>query len=60
MAKIMVSFKEKEADLYNLVKSQGDQSNFIKDALKYYLQNKQNPVQGRRVQDNQFAEIMDL
>lgn len=39
-AKILVSFKEKEIDLYEMVKNQGDQSNFVKDALKFYLQNR--------------------
>jgi hypothetical protein len=40
VAKILISFKQKEMDLYVLVKSQGDQSNFIKDALKFYLWHK--------------------
>lgn len=40
MAKVIVSFKAKEMDLYELVKSQGDQSNFIKDALKFYIASK--------------------
>lgn len=37
MAKVLVSFKQKEMELFNLVKAQGDQSNFIKEALKFYL-----------------------
>lgn len=40
MAKIIVSFKEKEKELYELVNAQGDKSNFIKDALKFYIASK--------------------
>lgn len=39
MGKIIVSFKKNEEGLYDLVNSKGDKSNFIKDALKFYLQN---------------------
>lgn len=52
MAKIIVSFKEKEKDLYEIIKQQGDQSNFIKDALKFYLANKKEcmPVYNNRTE----------
>lgn len=40
MAKVLVSFKGKEQELYNIVAEQGDKSNFIKDALKFYLKHK--------------------
>ncbi|MDF2889808.1 MAG: hypothetical protein K0R80_175 [Clostridia bacterium] len=40
MAKVLVSFKQKEQDLFNKVSEQGDKSNFMKDALKFYLKHK--------------------
>jgi hypothetical protein len=35
--KIQVSFKRTEKHLYDMVAEQGDMSNFMKDALKFYL-----------------------
>jgi hypothetical protein len=44
MAKILVSFKKKEKELYDAVLEQGDKSNFIKDALKFYLKHKDQKI----------------
>lgn len=37
--KITVSFKAKEIELYNYIKKQRSPSNFIKDAIEYYIKN---------------------
>lgn len=60
MAKIIVSFKEKEQGLYDLVKSQGDQSNYMKDALKYYISHKKEnaPVVKTEVSGDEIKDIM--
>lgn len=52
---ILVSFKEREKDLYDLVSSQGDKSNFMKDALKFYLQNR-----GEKVKSPARAEVSSV
>lgn len=60
MAKVLVSFKKREMDLYEFVKSQGDQSNFIKDALKFYLQHKNEnaPVVKTEVNSSEIEDIL--
>lgn len=62
MAKILVSFKEKERDLYEIVMQQGDKSNFIKDALKFYLKynKKEKNTEMIEVKDIKKDEILDL
>lgn len=61
MAKVLVSFKEKERELYELVNQQGDKSNFIKDALKFYLECKKekSPVKTEAAVVGNY-EIMDI
>ncbi|SHJ03880.1 hypothetical protein [Lutispora thermophila] len=60
MAKILVSFKERERDLYELVNSQGDKSNFIKDALKFYLQNKEQKIKTPENSEVEHSGILDI
>lgn len=60
MAKILVSFKERERDLYELVNRQGDKSNFIKDALKFYLQSKEQKLKTPIESEVNSSEILDI
>lgn len=61
MAKILVSFKKKEMDLYELVKNQGDQSNFIKDALKFYLEHRHSKmIKTPGASEVSSSEILDI
>ncbi|TDT63444.1 hypothetical protein [Fonticella tunisiensis] len=61
MAKILVSFKQKEMHLYELVKAQGDQSNFVKDALKFYLEHKNNSAPAVKTEATiKSDEILDI
>lgn len=61
MAKIIVSFKRKENDIYEIVKQQGDQSNFIKDCIKFYLNNSDSKSQKKNlVKRNASKEINDV
>jgi len=41
--KLLVSFKESERDLYDLIMEQGDKSNFVKDAVKDYIRKVSKP-----------------
>ena len=61
MAKVLVSFKSKEQDLFELVNNQGDKSNFIKDALKFYLQNRGEKVKApeRTGAESGILDILD-
>ena len=41
--KLLVSFKQEEKDLFDLIMEQGDKSNFVKDILKEYLRRVSKP-----------------
>lgn len=58
--KILVSFKKREQDLYEQIMSQGDHSNFIKDALKYYLNQDNQSRLTNGVEENDENGIMDI
>lgn len=61
MAKVLVSFKEKEKDLFKVVSEQGDKSNFIKDALKFYLKHKEQKINiTPAVTEVKSEEIIDI
>ena len=61
MAKILVSFKEREKKLYELVNSQGDKSNYMKDALKFYLEhNGTKMIKTPAETEVNSSEIMDI
>jgi hypothetical protein len=57
---IPVSFKEKERDLYELANSQGDKSNFMKDALKFYLQSRNEKVKTPDKSEVENSGILDI
>ena len=56
--KVLVSFKNKEKELYDVVSKQGDKSNFMKDALKFYLQNKNQGASNKETPKNE--EVIDI
>ncbi|MDF2892532.1 MAG: hypothetical protein K0R80_2899 [Clostridia bacterium] len=61
MAKVLVSFKEKEKDLFKVVAEQGDKSNFMKDALKFYLKHKDQKINiTPAVTEVKSEEIIDI
>jgi hypothetical protein len=61
MAKVLVSFKKKETELYDKVVEQGDKSNFIKDALKFYLKHKEQKINiTPAVTEVKSEEIIDI
>lgn len=57
---IPVSFKEKERELYNAVSEQGDKSNFVKDALKFYLKHKDQKTSITPVTDGVISKKKQL
>jgi hypothetical protein len=61
MAKVLVSFKKKEKELFDKVVEQGDKSNFIKDALKFYLNHKDQKINiTPAVTEVKSEEIIDI
>jgi hypothetical protein len=60
MAKILVSFKKKEQDLYDWVMAQGDHSNFIKDALKQYISQDSHTKQVTDIDGDDENGIVDI
>ena len=62
MGKVLVSFKQKERELENLVNSKGDKSNFIKDALKFYLEHSRENIKTParpEVEENGMLDILE-
>jgi hypothetical protein len=57
--KILVSFKQKEKYLYDLVCQQGDKSNFIKDALKFYIEQKTSNPDRIEVKKSEIDNILN-
>jgi hypothetical protein len=60
MAKIIVSFKKHELDLYRHVMNQGDKSNYIKDALKSYIKNKNINTEKTLKAHDEIDDILNL
>jgi hypothetical protein len=57
---IPVSFKERERDLFELANRQGDKSNFMKDALKFYIQNRDGKVKTPDKSEVENGGILDI